>query len=627
MKHEIVYFDTNSQEIHSNVTKENGWSIDADAAWNEKLKLGFSWQCNDFDGMREVRIPRSSLREEGKCKFKCIIPDTGKVTGKEGDGSSLLIPFDSAYLSYCAGKESREFYLPIYKEGTISSQCCNMSLFGLVSSDSSFAVIVEDGCFDTDLRVRMNWGKEHLYTMDAVFYLRDFADEHLIGTDCVIRSRSIAGSWVAIGSFYRDYVFKYRKIKTLKEKMKDNPTLQYAAKAITIRFRHGVKTVPSPISHQTPENQPDMKVYLTFDMLGKIAAELKRQNVGPAELNLVGWNYGGHDGAWPKLFPVEERLGGEELMVKNILAIDKLGYPVSLHDCYTGAFELASEFGEFDLEDLSRGHDGENIRSVLLGGGLCLKICPSQSLKYARRNFARTSKLPIRGSYYCDVTSIMRLKKCYDINHPVTRQEVAEYGKELMRMQHDTFASSMSEGAKEWALPELDRAYSIGSKMDSTRMASSDDLSYDFDWLDEEIPLFELVYHGSLIYNVFRAGVNSIPGEDLYLRNFAYGGIPLYYFHHLFHPEWANIIGWDRDLRYTTYERLVKDVARIKRASDDTAKLAQLQTEFIDDFIKHSNTLTQTIYANGKSVWVNYADVNDMSSDGKTVPARDFIVV
>lgn len=625
MKHEVVYIGMyGDQRGTSEVSAENGWTITGNTAWNQKLQLGFSWEESAFDGMEEFRIPTKSIKETGSYRIKSIIPNQGKIIGYENDGSSLVVPFEHGILSHCQGKTETQFDFPIYAAWP---SMCTMTLYGIINGKQSTAAIIEDGKWDAEFRFRMNWGPEHVYSMDVVFNIREFADEEVQRDDCVIRYKKITGGWPAMGRFYREYVRKNRGIKTLKEKM--NPVLEYAMKALILRFRIAVRRLPHNLPHMTPDLQPPVIVYLTFDMVRKIAEEFHRQGVGPSEFSLVGWNYGGHDGAWPKIFPVEERAGGEESLVRNIKEIDKLGYPVSLHECFTGVFELAAETNEYDVNDLVYNHDGKVALGGVLGGGQVLRNCPQQAMKYAKRNFARTSKLPIRGCYYCDVMSIMELRKCFNHRHPLDRRGFAESWKKILQLMHDTFGGSFSEGAREWSLPELDKTFIIGLYMDPKRPYYEQEKLYDYDWFDEEVPLYEIVYHGSLIYNCYREGINAKPGEHLYLRNFAYGGNPMFYYHHLFNPEWDNKgFGWDNDwLKYNTPENLVRDIAVIKHGSDDMARQAPMQGEFMDDFIKHSDTLTQTVYSNGKSVWVNYGDTEVKTSEGKTIPAKDFIVV
>ena len=196
-------------------------------------------------------------------------------------------------------------------------------------------------------------------------------------------------------------------------------------------------------------------------------------------------------------------------------------------------------------------------------------------------------------------------------------------------MLHVFFGSSLSEGAKEFAFPGLGRAYLVGGTIDRRRpIRGLDKTLGDFDLFDEEIPFFELAYHGTLTYNSYRESVNAIRGETVYLRNFAYGGTPLFYYHCIFNPEWCNKgYGWDNDrFRYTTRENLHRCVAWIKEASDDNQRVADLQTAFIDDYLRHGDNLTQTLYSNGRSVWVNYADSARRTPSGQLVPPRDFLV-
>lgn len=628
MSCDVIYFGSDGKTpITSEVTPENGWILSGNSAEHPALGLAFSRIVTEKDGMTEIRIPRDSLRETGGIRFKAILPDVGTISGREGDGSALIFPQEHGYLCRCENKASREFFFPIFNR---SQAQCTMALCGVVRKRETILQILEDGRFDAEFRIRFNFGLEHLYSMDAAFLLRDEMDESLPEYDCVLRRKELAPSWQAAARFYREYVRRCRGIRLLSEKLENNPVLQYAVRAINVRFRMGVKRLPCPVPEQTPETEPPMTVFMTFDMVGEVAREMHRQQVGPAELNMVGWHHGGHDGAFPKLFPVDPHFGGEKAMVRNIRAVAKLGYPVSLHDEYTGAFSLAAAFGEFDMNDVARRLDGSMLDTgELLAGGLAYRTCPKQIFRYAKRNFDRAAKLPIRGSYYCDVSSIITLHKCHHPDHPASRAEAAACWEKLSQMQHDYFGSSWSEGAKEFAFPGLDRAYLVGGTIDRRRPNMGLDKTLgDFDLFDEEIPFFELAYHGTLTYNSYRESVNAIRGETVYLRNFAYGGTPLFYYHCIFNPEWCNKgYGWDNDrFRYTTRENLHRCVAWIKEASDDNQRVADLQTAFIDDYLRHGDNLTQTLYSNGRSVWVNYADSARRTPSGQLVPPRDFLV-
>lgn len=101
----------------------------------------------------------------------------------------------------------------------------------------------------------------------------------------------------------------------LTEKCKTE-AVEYARKYPLIRIRMGWKQSPSPVKHQTPENEPEMQAVVTFPRVRDIADALKAAGVEGAELQLVGWNIGGHDGRFPQLMPAEPKLGGTEELKK-----------------------------------------------------------------------------------------------------------------------------------------------------------------------------------------------------------------------------------------------------------------------------------------------------------------------
>jgi hypothetical protein len=186
----------------------------------------------------------------------------------------------------------------------------------------------------------------------------------------------------------------------------------------------------------------------------------------------------------------------------------------------------------------------------------------------------------------------------------------------MMQEVRKHFGGFQSEGARDWALPELDRAYCVASTTDAPSPL-----------IDERVPIFPMVYHGFLIYNSFRSGINSFPGDEVYLQNIAYGGSPIVYYHHIHNPVWSAADGIAKDLTFVDAEKLAVDVARIKRITDDLDKLSPLQTSTIESFAQLSPTLTETTYANGARVLVNYADAACEIAPGQVVPPRDFLVL
>ena len=562
-------------------------------------------------------VPRNSLRETKSRKIKTITLFPGFIGGQDGDGGALILPLDSGRLCHTQNKKTGEYWFGHFSEpAKWEVSWSNMSVIGQYANGTARAAIIEGGKFDAQLRIRTCWGQEKRYTIDAVFFIRDFADEKAMDEDLTVIYGEMQGDYRAVAKYYREYALQTRKLPKLEEKSKGNPNLDYSARAMTVRCRMAVKPLPCKIPEQTPETEPPVKVFMKFADIRKIADEFARQKVGAAEFCLVGWGHGGHDGAFPQLFPPEEALGGEDELKKTIDYVKSLGYHISLHDNYYDGYTVANNFS---LADAVVTHDGmlSHTSCGVLAGGQPYRVCGQMAAgKYAPANLPRSAALGINGAYFVDVISIIGMVKCYSASHPLSRGGNAMHYKRIMRMQQEFFNVSMSEGARDWAMPELDRTYMVLNCIDVP-----------YECVDELIPFYQLVYHGIIIYNNFREGVNAFPGEKLYLMNVALGGLPLIYFHHIFHPDWNAASGWAKDLTLETPEKLTRDVAQIKRMSDDVVKLEKLRYIAISDFIQHSETLSQTIYENGTSVWVNYSEKTVETPAGDKIMPQDFLVI
>ena len=166
-----------------------------------------------------------------------------------------------------------------------------------------------------------------------------------------------ADDYSAMARRYRRYLIESGQMpEMLKNRVGENEHLAYAAKAPEIRIRNGWKPVPTPVEHQTLENEPKMRVAVTFDQVKDIIDELKRQGVEAAELCLVGWNHKGHDGRYPTVFPVEPTLGGEEKLRECIAYGQKNGYRIVGHTNRTDIYEISSDWN--DGADVAKNADG-----------------------------------------------------------------------------------------------------------------------------------------------------------------------------------------------------------------------------------------------------------------------------
>ncbi len=495
-----------------------------------------------------------------------------------------------------------------------------MPLFGMVRGTGGLAGIVTGGQCDARVCISTAWGPQKLYAIDPGFTLRSVQQETRLSDDLAVEYHFLPAdeaSWLGVGKRYRQYNFAQRGVRPLRQRAAESPGLAYSAEALQVRVRLGVKPVPCEITEQTPENEPEMRVFCDFAHLREIFDEFHRQGIERAEFCLVGWNCGGHDGRYPQIFPVEPRLGGEEELRRTIRHGQSLGYQVVAHDCYYGAYRISEDWSEAYLRKDS---DGKPKKGGTWGGGQSYNICLARADElFAQRDLPRIRELGFAGCHYSDVLSIIGPRPCYDSSHPQSRRQDAEAATRILLRAHQLFGGVQSEGSLDFTAPALDRLLYIDCDKWSPLVKKP--------YVDSCVPLYQTVYHGVLLYNLSTEVVNSLPGEDGYLRNIEYGGTPLtcFYGHFLLDGK-KNWLG-QRDYRYDDAEGLKQTVAGLGRVFDDLQRLEHLQMEFLDGHRQLADKVFETTYTSGQRVVVNYGQQPFSLPGGQAVAPRDYLLM
>ena len=371
--------------------------------------------------------------------------------------------------------------------------------------------------------------KDGIYSLETVF---DFTKNDPVYDDIRIEVLPMKAD-ATLGDFAaaeRELRLERGEIVTLAEKCK-NEAVEYARKYPLIRIRMGWKQSPSPVLHQTPENEPEMHAVVTFARVRDIADSLKAHGVEGAELQLVGWNIGGHDGRFPQLMPPEEKLGGMDELKKTIAYVKELGYRISLHTNTIDAVEIADTF---TWDDIVVTRDGEYYQCGHYSGGYAYHVCLEKQLKNAMRDLPEVAQLGLNGLHFTDVISIVLPDTCFAKDHPCSTAEGIRLAQENIHYTRELFGAFSSEGCMDFALKELDYGLyvSFGDGFGKANIPVTDAL----------VPFFELTYHGILLYNPTSPTVNypiKTPADKLTFR--MRGGRPSFYFHSKFRygePNW-----------------------------------------------------------------------------------------
>ena len=455
--------------------------------------------------------------------------------------------------------------------------------------------------------------KDGIYSLETVF---DFTKNDPVYDDIRIEVLPMKAD-ATLGDFAaaeRELRLERGEIVTLAEKCK-NEAVEYARKYPLIRIRMGWKQSPSPVLHQTLENEPEMHAVVTFARVRDIADALKAHGVQGAELQLVGWNIGGHDGRFPQLMPPEEKLGGMDELKKTIAYVKDLGYRISLHTNTIDAVEIADTF---TWDDVVVTRDGEYYQCGHYSGGYAYHVCLEKQLKNAMRDLPEVAELGLNGLHFTDVISIVIPDTCCSKDHPCYTAQGIRLAQENIHYTRELFGAFSSEGCMDFALKELDYGLyvSFGDGFGKANIPVTDAL----------VPFFELTYHGILLYNPTSPTVNypiKTPADKLTFR--MRGGRPSFYFHSRFRHGEPNWMG-DVDLIATDNASMDYAAQLIADAIRENEDLRDLQLTYMTDYVLCGNGVEVVTYGDGTRIAGNFSE-KEQTYGGIVLPPFGSVVL
>jgi len=480
------------------------------------------------------------------------------------------------------------------------SDVCMMPVAGICEDKDAVMILATSGGEDVRFHVSVT---DNVYEICPEFQL----DGDNSYVDLCVEYHSMPGATYSdMARAYRKYQMECRGCIPISERIKDNPYLEYAAESMEFRVRMGWKPVPTPVWHQTLENEPPLKVVCDIKKLMRLVDLMKQQGIKKAEICLVGWAAGGHDGRFPQNYPVDERYGTDAELKEFVSYAQSLGYHIVCHTNSVIAYEIANNW---DINALThkKDEDGNTVphsRDMYnsdggLSGGFVYHLCAKTAYEqYAAKDLPRIAEYGFKGIHFVDELTAVPPEKCYHKEHPVSRQEALESYRRIMRLSKELFGGYQSEGWIDYMNSDLDYimyASFINELDPETKHTLFDDI----------IPFWQLVYHGIVLYNPNSHTVNFVLKDPkVHLRFIEFGGRPLMYLHSKF-GERKNWMG-DIDLNCETEEQLIESVHVLKEAADEYEPLVYLQYEFMENHEKLEEGVYKTSYSDGTSTVVNY---------------------
>lgn len=420
--------------------------------------------------------------------------------------------------------------------------------------------------------------------------------------DLVLRVYELKGSdatYSGMGRLYRKLYVEGKK-EPLAGRAGKNPLLKYAVDNPEIRIRQCWKPVPTPTGpDQTRENEPEVRVKVTFDRCCEIVDALKAGGVPEAQLTLVGWNLKGHDGRFPTVFPPEEKLGGEPALRHLIGYAQENGYQIVPHICTGDAYRVSEDFDENDLALMP---DGGYDDKAVYGSGRMYKLCNKVAYeKFVQPVNDSLRAYGFRGVEYNDVYSIIPPVACCSKDHPLNAVESARYASLILKDGADKIGAIGSEGGYDHVADVLDfclyTSISGLSKL-GTKMR------------DEYFPIWHIIYNGYIYSCPFSESVNyPIKETRASMKIQEYGCHPTYYFYSAHRDDTRNWMGsTSSDLLCGNEEELLASVDAVRQGYDYLKEYGYIQYLTMEDHHSLAEGVYRTLFSDGTVTICNYSE-------------------
>jgi len=573
------------------------------AAWGEQARVRIHWgEVRKITRTEERSIElvktgaedfRFTLpKEQIPADACCVDVITPFMTAQKGDDGYWL----QARGTY--GRFDRD-------EGTYVKDRQLMPIYGVKKGDSLWAAHVKTWRFDYDFMTTARAGAYETFARFRCDKVRRFFPAYY--NDIVIDFHRLTGAEADYNGFakrYRAYQLDRGAVRTIADRLKDQPELDYLCDAIVVRIQtHASKPIPDKRDGYTqvdfePGRELPVKVHMPFGVAEEYLQAFKDAGIDKLSICSAGWGNGGYDGRVPGHFPICTEAGGEEAYRSLIAKAKELGYQFSVHCANTDGYTCSPMWQ--DGKFACRTADGKLDVGGLWGGGRCYWICQQCAWEsWTRTEMDKLAALGIRGPHYIDVYSATYPARCGSPAHPCTPEQMAEYQNRILAYARKTLGGAGSESGYDHVIGNIDYINYVERDLKTEHEGK-----FAGTLVAGVYPVWELVYHGIVLYTSDRLTQNHTRGkcmfkiersgdprwmigdgvEDPYtaLKIVEFGGRPIFY----------------------TYK--FADVPRVKKAWEEFVPVRHLQRMEMTRHETLAPGVFLTVFGEGSKIVSNY---------------------
>ena len=317
---------------------------------------------------------------------------------------------------------------------------------------------------------------------------------------------------------YREYSRSIGRLKTLETKAREVANVE--------RLRGVTITAGMTLSHVQPDsyyyNAENPEANHRMKPFAETAKGLDRfAKVYPTDrvlFHLDGWVKRGYDNLHPDILPPCPEAGGWDGFKLVADTCQKHGWLFATHDNYIDFYQDAPTYS--DELALQTGEDGFIPKKTWWNGGAQAFLCSKNAHGYVRRNYDEilARGVPLTATYI-DVFAIMELYECYHPDHPMTREQDAEWRAKCFEYVRSRGIAVSSEEPVDWAVPFIEFCYWAPISHGGEKVSRGIN--------GVSLPLFSQTYHDCMVvpWGTYTEGATTVQQQFLYAM--AYGGVPL----------------------------------------------------------------------------------------------------
>jgi hypothetical protein len=561
-----------------------------------ELQISFVIQYALTDNGLEVTVPDQGISEMGGIRIFAlnVLPFFGAVTKSDEQGY-LFVPDGPGGLVYYDRKRppiGTVYDFPIYGDDPTNLKYQNIRtpqreqisfpVFGLKRGNQAFAAIVKDGQYTASIKAVLPGYISNYNAISVNFNYRSEYGRKVSGiTNDVVgtiqKERNREDRRIEYRLLFGDEADYAGMAHSYRKYLEDSKMLAPQLKAMD--------HVPLQLSLIGGATKPKFgsnryETATTFNQAELMVNELQQRGVANIRVTYQGWQSSGYEQT-DQHFPVVQAIGGNQGAKKFVQAMHEKGVKVLFEDYMAWKNPKYSSF--YVKSDGIRAID----TTVLQDRVGRFIVNPVKAIRGQKDVIDQLKKLGVDGIHYFDGPG-NQVFSDYNPDSPLSRKDTAYYYQKLLDYTRDQMGTVGAVRGNDYSLSHVNFIEELPF-----------DSSYDF-MIDETVPFYPLVVHGTIEYTSSAANLRDIY-DDKMLKAIEYGAIP---FFRLTYSQSRVLKDTDYDFVYSGEYAVWKD--RVVEEYKKFNQLAAVYNQRMTDHEKLAQGVYRTTYADGTSVTVNY---------------------